>query len=59
MTDWTFDVEGLSVADLKELSDRAQEPRLGLYLQHCTMPHSVDATGQSKWIRAGFATIFS
>lgn len=29
MTDWTFDVKGLSVADLKELSDRAQSQGWG------------------------------
>jgi HAD superfamily hydrolase (TIGR01484 family) len=29
MTDWTFDVEGLSVTDLKELSDRAQDQGWG------------------------------
>jgi len=29
MTDWTFDVKGLSLADLKELSDRAQSQGWG------------------------------
>jgi predicted mannosyl-3-phosphoglycerate phosphatase (HAD superfamily) len=54
LTDWTFDVAGLSIDELREMGFG-----LGIYLQHGAVSYSTDAAGQGSGIRTGFATIFS